>query len=627
MTARSRRSLSAPAALAAAALGLLASPASALSVAATRLGEPENRTEERRPYWHRLRNLKDVQYLGSIKVGGQVVTGLFDTGSFELLVFGEDCVSCGQAVAYHRSISTSYAAGRGSESHSFGSGTCYSNDGYERLEIGPLAADHAPFWEVVRAEMPVLEAATFQSIIGIGPPGEPAASAKFVLEKIRKQEEQYRRDSGVVPPELLEQEREFEEKVRTDSSKLSLVESLGVSRFSHCLGRTAGSPGWLVFDDLDPRTRPESFASLQVAGKLTWSVQVTGMFLRNNFDNTRIPLGCQPSCGAIVDTGTSLFSLPTHVYKKIFESIKSMDGDCGDLRMFPDLVVQVNGQDLPFPAESYIGKVDGSVPDPMKDLVHANQDVAFGSIPGGGAAPLFRLEAASDEVSVNTTTDDRQKCQLLLMDMGEEITQLGPLAILGMPFFREYYTTFDIGAPRVDNACCCNATFVDNLLTIAETPENAITIMARCEEEPRKRWCLNIGADTKEFMTCRAYPHAINLPPAWTRHSVLKCLGHRIDDDGGLRTCFQKSAAAMAKSFYANLTAGLLRAPISAKYRVMNTCVRSVGSFCWSRWPYVKTYAAKLDRLQRTFFTSLMQVKRKRLVSAMGGYNNDGAPV
>lgn len=445
MTAQSRRPPLAPRALTAAVLGLLASPASALSAAAKRLGEREDRTEERRPYWHRLRNLRDVQYLGSIKVGGQAVSGLFDTGSFELLVFGEDCVSCGEAVAYHRSISSSYAAGRGSESHSFGSGICYSNDGYEQLEIGPLKAQHAPFWEVVKAEMPVLEAATFQSIIGIGPPGEPAASAKSVLDKIKQQEEQHRRDYGFVPPELIEQEHEFEEKVRTDSSKLSLIESLGVSRFSHCLGRTTGSPGWLVFDDLDPRSRPEAFVSLPVAGKLTWSIQVTGMFLQNNFDNTRITLGCQPSCGAIVDTGTSLFSLPSHVYKKIFETIKSMNGDCGDTRMFPDLVVQVNGHDLPFSAESYIGQVDGSVPNQMKDLVHANQDVAFGSIPNGGVAPLFRLGAASDEVSINMTTDERQKCQLLLMDMGEEITQLGPLAILGMPFFREYYTTFDIG--------------------------------------------------------------------------------------------------------------------------------------------------------------------------------------
>ena len=65
---------------------------------------------------------------------------------------------------------------------------------------------------------------------------------------------------------------------------------------------------------------------------------------------------------------------------------------------------------------------------------------------------------------------------------------------------------------------------------------------------------MKIGEDSKEFMTCRAYPRAISIPPGWTRRTVLKCLGHNIDDDGGIRSCFQTSTAAMAKSFYANLT-------------------------------------------------------------------------
>merc|ERR1712079_379320 len=36
----------------------------------------------------------------------------------------------------------------------------------------------------------------------------------------------------------------------------------------------------------------------------------------------------------------------------------------------------------------------------------------------------------------------RRKCQLLLLDLGQEVTPLGPLMILGIPFFRQYYTTF-----------------------------------------------------------------------------------------------------------------------------------------------------------------------------------------
>mmetsp|Transcript_65430 Transcript_65430/g.184266 ORF Transcript_65430/g.184266 Transcript_65430/m.184266 type:complete len:95 (-) Transcript_65430:38-322(-) len=32
------------------------------------------------------------------------------------------------------------------------------------------------------------------------------------------------------------------------------------------------------------------------------------------------------------------------------------------------------------------------------------------------------------------------------MDAGNETTQSGPLVILGMPFFREYYTSFNVGS-------------------------------------------------------------------------------------------------------------------------------------------------------------------------------------
>mmetsp|Transcript_54055 Transcript_54055/g.153966 ORF Transcript_54055/g.153966 Transcript_54055/m.153966 type:complete len:122 (-) Transcript_54055:79-444(-) len=40
------------------------------------------------------------------------------------------------------------------------------------------------------------------------------------------------------------------------------------------------------------------------------------------------------------------------------------------------------------------------------------------------------------------------QCSLLLMDIGSETTTVGPMFILGMPFFREYYTTFDLGTGR-----------------------------------------------------------------------------------------------------------------------------------------------------------------------------------
>ena len=67
----------------------------------------------------------------------------------------------------------------------------------------------------------------------------------------------------------------------------------------------------------------------------------------------------------------------------------------------------------------------------------------------------------------------------------------------------------------------------------------------------------------------------------------------------------------MSKSFYANLTSGLLRASKAAKFRFLTSCVRTIASSRWSRWPYTKSYAAKLDALQRKFLTALMQIKKR----------------
>jgi hypothetical protein len=53
------------------------------------------------------------------------------------------------------------------------------------------------------------------------------------------------------------------------------------------------------------------------------------------------------------------------------------------------------------------------------------------------------------------------------------------------------------------------ASFVDNLFTIARSPEAATGILDDCQNVLLQRWGLNIGADSKEYMTCRGYSCAV----------------------------------------------------------------------------------------------------------------------
>jgi len=38
-----------------------------------------------------LKNVNDLNYYGDLKVGGQELSGIFDTGSIELVVLSEEC--------------------------------------------------------------------------------------------------------------------------------------------------------------------------------------------------------------------------------------------------------------------------------------------------------------------------------------------------------------------------------------------------------------------------------------------------------------------------------------------------------------------------------------------------------
>lgn len=121
---------------------------------------------------------------------------------------------------------------------------------------------------------------------------------------------------------------------------------------------------------------------------------------------------------------------------------------------------------------------------------------------------------------------------------------------------------------------------------------------------------LQSGSESKEYITCKAYPCDVNVPSPWQRLTTLQCVGHHIDDDAGISSCFSACFAAMCQPFYSKLTSGLLRASEAARYRVLNSCVRTVASFRSSRWHYTKSYASKLDALQRKLLTTLMQVPR-----------------
>mmetsp|Transcript_56147 Transcript_56147/g.130734 ORF Transcript_56147/g.130734 Transcript_56147/m.130734 type:complete len:466 (-) Transcript_56147:86-1483(-) len=372
-------------------------------------------------YSQELGNLVDLQYYGHFDIGGQTNKGILDTGSFELVVFSARCSSCGIAGHYNESNSRTYRLGKSQKTHAYGSGTCLASDGYDTVSFGPFEAPNQALWLAQECEMQLLAHASFNAIVGLGPPGEPEQVAKSKLQDLENIVKGYEEQKLPVPTEIRRLQAETEQEMALAQSKPALLEKLGVTVFSSCLGREPGSPGWLVWND-NSHIEKSGVTRFPVTDSTMWGLQLTGVAIGNR------TVGCTNGCGAVVDTGTSLFMMASELYDAVLQLLNSYPSqgvplNCSDLRHFEDLVFTVGDTQLRFPPSSYLGEYEGQATPAVSSFIRSPEKRSL----------------------------LRSRCELLIMDLGSEGSQ-GPNLILGMPFFREYYTSFSLGSGPADRS-------------------------------------------------------------------------------------------------------------------------------------------------------------------------------
>lgn len=360
-----------------------------------------------------------MEYVADIRVGNQVLRGILDTGSYELLVFSKRCVTCGNtAMYYDDSASSSFEGHLLKTMHSFGSGDTMSRLAFDHVDFGPdLGIQRQYFWEVYQAKMEVLTEQSFQVIVGVGPPSTPRRDTKKKALNTAKLLKEVGKNPADMPSRSV---------VNASMDAVALVdektvlENLHVRTFSVCLRRQPDSAeGYFIWDDDVLETQPELFVRIPLDALLTWGVLLTSPALAASAGREASSLGCAAGCKAIVDSGTSLIVAPTEVLNLALAHLNSLEHDCTDMAMLPNLEFELGGHKLSLPPESYIGKVVGRIP------------------------PRYAKYMAKH----HTTTFTR--CEVLIMPMDIQ-TPKGPMVILGMPFLREFYTTFDIGADMWD---------------------------------------------------------------------------------------------------------------------------------------------------------------------------------
>jgi len=183
-----------------------------------------------------------------------------------------------------------------------------------------------------------------------------------------------------------------------------LLDSLNLTNFQYsvCLGMEPGSPGFLTWNDRRVTQVPAAFKTLQVEGTGFWMTKLEDVQLGS------IPLACAGGCGAILDSGTSLIAMPDGVKSDLISLVLRVMTDCSNASALPDLRFKLSGVEYSLPPDTYLAEVVGNT---------------------------------SSELSGAFQASKKSPCEVAVMTVDME-SSLGETWILGMPFFRYFYTVF-----------------------------------------------------------------------------------------------------------------------------------------------------------------------------------------
>uniref|UniRef100_A0A8C6VFT9 Peptidase A1 domain-containing protein n=1 Tax=Naja naja TaxID=35670 RepID=A0A8C6VFT9_NAJNA len=320
-----------------------------------------------------LANYMDMSYYGQISIGTppQNFMVLFDTGSSNLWVPSVYCQSqpCNNHQLFNPSQSSTYSSNGQTFSIQYGSGSLTGVFGYDTVTIQGIPITNQEFGLSETEPGSAFVYSKFDGILGLAYPSLSAGGATTVMQ-------------GMIQENLI------------DAPVFSFYLSQQPS---------VQNGGALILGGIDSSLYTGQIYWSPVTQDLYWQIAIDGFMVNNQVTNW-----CSQGCQAIVDTGTSLLTVPGQFFDQLMQQLGAQQNNygtfvvnCNDLQYMPTITFDINGVNFPLTPSAYVLQYSGDY----------------------------------CEVGISPTYLPSQNGQ--------------PLWILGDVFLRPYYSVYDLGNNRV----------------------------------------------------------------------------------------------------------------------------------------------------------------------------------
>ncbi|KAG8132118.1 hypothetical protein E2320_010000 [Naja naja] len=314
-----------------------------------------------------------MSYYGQISIGTppQNFMVLFDTGSSNLWVPSVYCQSqpCNNHQLFNPSQSSTYSSNGQTFSIQYGSGSLTGVFGYDTVTIQGIPITNQEFGLSETEPGSAFVYSKFDGILGLAYPSLSAGGATTVMQ-------------GMIQENLI------------DAPVFSFYLSQQPS---------VQNGGALILGGIDSSLYTGQIYWSPVTQDLYWQIAIDGFMVNNQVTNW-----CSQGCQAIVDTGTSLLTVPGQFFDQLMQQLGAQQNNygtfvvnCNDLQYMPTITFDINGVNFPLTPSAYVLQYSGDY----------------------------------CEVGISPTYLPSQNGQ--------------PLWILGDVFLRPYYSVYDLGNNRV----------------------------------------------------------------------------------------------------------------------------------------------------------------------------------